>query len=157
MPNHESNYVVVVGDPDKVKRFFDEAFRDGNPEDHEPARVLDFNLIIPQPANIERGNCPGYHAEGVVCWHAWNSSNWGTKWGAYSHTEPQLAGNEGQAELRFTFDTAWTSPIPIFQKIEERWEVAVNAITIDEGGFPPVLYGTNVNDYLQINTNVEFA
>jgi hypothetical protein len=149
--------VVVVGDPDKVKRFFDEAFRDGDPDEQEPSRVLDFNLITPQPANIEVGPCGRDHAEGVVCWYEWNRANWGTKWGAYSHTEPVLGGNEGQAELKLTFDTAWTSPTPIFQKIEERWGVAVNAITIDEGGYPPVFYGTDVNDYLYINTEVEFS
>lgn len=154
MPNWESNFVVVSGDPDKIQRFFTEAFSDG--EANEPDRVLDFNLVVPQPANIEVGGCNGQHEEGVVCWYNWNIANWGSKWSATNHREPMLSGNEDTAELKLIFDTAWTQPTPIFEAIEERWEVEVNAITLDEGGAPPVFYGDNVHDHMYVSTSVEF-
>lgn len=155
MPNHETNYVVVVGEPAAIQRFLAEAFTDG--EHDEPARVLDFNSILPQPEGIETGGCSGNHPEGVVCWYEWNSANWGTKWGAYSHRELLVTGTEAQLEVRLVFDTAWTQPTPIFVAIEERWGVEVNAITLDEGGAPPEFYGDNASDYLYVDTSVEFA
>lgn len=159
MPNHETNYVVVVGDPAPMKGFLDEAFSPGDTTaayHPDPELVLDFNLIVPQPENIEQGGCNGKHAEGEVCWYDWNVSHWGTKWGAYHHEERVIGGTEAQVEVRLQFETAWTAPTPIFQAIEERWGVAVHAITLDEGGAPPEFYG-DPSDYMYVNTSVEFA
>ena len=154
MPNHETNHVVVIGDPARIKTFLDEAFADGG--HNEPDRVLDFEKILPPPEGIETGGCSGHHEPGVICWYEWNIANWGTKWGAYSHQDVVIAGNEEQVQVRLIFDTAWTQPTPIFEAIEKRWEVEVNAITLDEGGAPPAFYGDNTHDYLYVSTSVEF-
>ena len=146
MPNHETNTVVVVGAPENVEKFRAEAFTDDK---------IDFELITPPPANIEKGGCSGHHEDGVVCWYTWNLQNWGTKWNAYHHgdvTYGKYKGYLGDEEddedeevvygrLDFVFETAWSQPTPIFEKIEERWGVQVHAVTQDEGGFPDVEYG----------------
>lgn len=149
MPNHETNTVVVIGKPENVEKFLAEAFTD---------KLIDFEKITPPPANIETGGCSGTHEPGVVCWYEWNVANWGTKWGAYSHgdltyakyegyyIETDDAGDEEGVEGRygradFTFQTAWSAPTPIFEKIESTWNVRVHAVTQDEGGFPDVEYG----------------
>jgi len=163
MPNHETNHVVVIGDPAAMKQFMDEAFSPGDKERLEPEQILDFNLIVPQPANIEQGGCGGgavggIHLEtGEVCWYSWNCDNWGTKWGAYSHEERELVGHEGEVQLRLRFDTAWSAPTPIFEAIEKRWDLKVVAITIDEGGFPPVHYGDDAASYIRLTTDGEFV
>jgi hypothetical protein len=153
--------VVVIGPPANILRFLDEAFlKPGEPYPDSPDDVNDkefpilhFDFIVPAPANIERGGCGGGAVNGIhedtgeVCWYQWNTSNWGTKWGAYSHDHYDvrwLSDYEdkvyGRVDLRF--DTAWSQPTPIFLAIEQRWEVTVHAVTQDEGGFPDVEYGS---------------
>ena len=64
MPNNETNTVVVVGPPDNIRKFRDEAFTVVN-----GVLGLDFNKVIPQSENIERGGCSRTHAENEVCWY----------------------------------------------------------------------------------------
>jgi hypothetical protein len=99
---------------------------------------------------------------GATNWYDWSVTNWGTKWGAYSHSHYRLSwakkyGEDdviyGRVDLRF--ETAWSQPTPIFQTIEERWDVEVRAITQDEGGYPDVPYGTDPFDVL--NREVTFT
>lgn len=157
LPNHEDNYVVVIGEPAKIKAFLAEAFvQPGQPfpgDGDEPINtagipLLNFHLIVPQPENIEKGGCSGQHAEGEVCWYTWNLENWGTKWGAYNHDHFQVRWLKGygpeatiHGRVDLTFQTAWSQPTPILAAIEERWGVQVHALTQDEGGFPDVEYG----------------
>lgn len=48
---------------------------------------------------------------GVSTWYDWCCNNWGTKWNA---CEASWEGNE-----YVSFDTAWSVPIPIFEKLKE--------------------------------------
>ena len=82
---------------------------------------VDFNKLIPQPENIERGGCTGQHAEGVVCWLDWRREHWGTKWNAYS---------AALFDDHVRFDTAWSMPAPVIdalvaahptERIEVEW------------------------------------
>lgn len=59
MPNHEENYVVVIGTPAQIRAFVDEALhlvtdeeRAGRPD--LPERILDFNLVKPMPEILGR-------------------------------------------------------------------------------------------------------
>lgn len=81
---------------------------------------LDFNLIIPQPENIFKGNLG--EEELKMCqennrpnWYHWNQEFWGTKWNAYS---TQISKNKDDI-LEFTFLTAWSIPKPIVEKLFE--------------------------------------
>ena len=157
MPNHETNNVVIIGKPENIQRFVAEAFiHPGQPFPRDPEGLvndkdfplIDFELIVPPPPNIETGGCNGQHEEGVVCWYTWNLENWGTKWGAYSQDHFAVryfdSGNEvegvyGRVDLRF--DTAWSQPTPIFEAIQTRWDLVVHAVTQDEGGFPDTEFG----------------
>lgn len=47
---------------------------------------------------------------GHMSWYSWSIANWGTKWNAYSQSE---SNNE------ITFETAWSTPYPIFEKLSE--------------------------------------
>lgn len=171
MPNHETNNVLVIGDPAQVEAFVEEAFTDGR---------IDFEKIVPPPENIETGGCPhlgidpNLGADGTytddegntrTCWYRWNLANWGTKWGAYEqshfeHTTRKLWNEDTEEHDRATgvvfmrFETAWSQPTPIFEAIEKRWGVQVLAVTQDEGGYPDVYYGEEgeVRDYLYPET-----
>lgn len=118
MPNHVCS--VVTAKLDVIRQLLNE---DGE---------VDFNLVIPQPENIEHGDCgyPSYnvrsdcvHPEtGKVCWYAWNPKNWGTKWNAYDQgwitgegQQPMSSPPEDSNEpVTVKFETAWAIPEPVF-------------------------------------------
>lgn len=182
MPNHDTNYVVVIGDTEKIDRFILEAFTEEG---------ISFDRIVPMPPELRatvsptdvvetqaaadeiNANYKSFDGEkykaisleenarrlaeyGAINWYDWAVINWGTKWGAYSQEDQTRHVVDGKDVLRLVFVTAWCAPTPIFQKIEERWEVQVAAVTIDEGGYPPVHYG-DTGDYLSTNLAVDFS
>jgi hypothetical protein len=61
------------------------------------------------------------------CWYVWNNENWGTKWDAYDVTVgsastilDRLARASSEiVEEVVSFDTAWSSPYPVFNKMVE--------------------------------------
>lgn len=101
-------------------------------------KITDFNMVIPQPVNIEKGDCSGEHDEGVICWRPWSIDNWGTKWNAYSTSiEPQ---ENGLIELRF--DTAWAHPYPVIEKLSKKFpNVLIQVSYADED------LGHNIGQY----------
>lgn len=64
MPNHEENYVSVIGTPDSIRRFVAEALSDyptqgeDDPLGDRPAKVLDFERILPMPAELRNTVSP---------------------------------------------------------------------------------------------------
>ena len=104
MPNH---ITIVINAPEEVIAAL---------VDQEAERVVDFNRLVPQPENIEKGDCSGKHAPGVVCWYEWNVKYWGTKWNAY--------GEEVRSPTELKFETAWSHPVPIIQALHNRFPSA---------------------------------
>lgn len=87
------------------------------------------------------------------------------KWPAYEHSHYELRFLQpydkekpiyGRVDLRF--ETAWSQPTPIFEKIQERWGVTVLAVTQDEGGFPDVTFGDEdqISEWLRRTVTFEF-
>jgi hypothetical protein len=87
----------------------------------ESKQPIDFERLIPPPANLFRGNLGKEEEEycranNIPDWHSWNRKNWGTKWNAaYGEVRPS---KEGNSTILF-FDTAWNLPMPILEKIEQ--------------------------------------
>lgn len=76
---------------------------------------IDFNRIIPMPKNIFRGDLGQKEHElyGENNWYDWSVKNWGTKWNAcYSIIDAD--------ENIITFQTAWSAPFPIIDKLLEK-------------------------------------
>ncbi len=63
---------------------------------------FDFQSIIPMDEELLKG-------EG---WYNWRVANWGTKWAGYD-------GRFNEDQSVFTFDTAWSPPLPIIKKLAE--------------------------------------
>ena len=80
-------------------------------------KITDFNMVIPQPVNIETGDCSGQHEPGIICWRGWSINNWGTKWNAYDTKVEELEGST--ATLRF--DTAWSHPYPVLEALSVKF------------------------------------
>ena len=69
------------------------AFEDGN----------FFNEFVPLPEDQEDN------------WYDWHCENWGTKWDVAN----QFIGLESSKELELYFDTAWSPPLPFYEKMEK--------------------------------------
>ena len=68
---------------------------------------------------------------GYPDWYHWSIANWGTKWDAYDYeqrsSEPNL--------FAFKFETAWSFPEPIFDRLAELHpELRFEVESVDEGG-----------------------
>lgn len=71
-----------------------------------------------------------YEETGHSDWYSWSVANWGTKWGAYSFA----VLNTAPGRLEFRFDTAWSTPEPIFEKLAGMYpELAFDVYAFDEG------------------------
>jgi hypothetical protein len=54
---------------------------------------------------------------GFIDWYAWNTHHWGTKWNACEGEISYFTAHDGTAIMEFTFDTAWSVPKPIWDKL----------------------------------------
>lgn len=69
-------------------------------------------------------------------WYAHNTSRWGTKWNAYSIDIEDIVEVEPgvSSSLTFRFDTAWSTPDPIYDLMARAWpELDIQIVYIDEG------------------------
>lgn len=61
---------------------------------------------------------------GHTTWHGWSNEFWGTKWNAYD-----IVIEDGQ----ICFDTAWSTPVPIIQKLSKMFpDVPIHHLYADE-------------------------
>ena len=107
--------------------------------------VVDFEILIPQPENIEKGGCNGTHEDGVICWYSWSIENWGTKWNAYDASVEAVEGDL----IKIEFDTAWSHPAPIIEPLGAKHpEETILVEWADED------LGHNVGRYRVVNNEV---
>tara|TARA_R100001594_G_scaffold68959_2_gene103302 strand:+ start:5489 stop:5908 length:420 start_codon:yes stop_codon:yes gene_type:complete len=108
MPNHVTNEVYISF---KDREATDEFLEFVSGEDQEGEDLpFTFNAIIPLPNGK---------------WdYEWCIANWGTKWDAYNHgggDSRVSIEDEGENDLLINFLTAWGPPIPILEKINEKF------------------------------------
>jgi hypothetical protein len=90
-------------------------------------------LAEKNPDAIEKGKrqlrC--FRETGCLSWYDWSVENWGTKWGSYDYVER----SREPGRFVFKFETAWSVPRPIFDKlIGLHPELTFALSSIDEGG-----------------------
>lgn len=154
MPNHVYHIMSVNGTDAEVKKFFDNHItaKGDDGEDY-----FDFDTIIPFPAELVGTTSPNspprvngkevspnsaqYKAWkknserlievfGYDNWYDWKVANQGTKWGAYDYAPDTLRENT------FSFQTAWSTPDPIFEKMAELYPTLWFEIdVVEEGGY----------------------
>lgn len=120
MPNHVTNKITF--DASYAERVF------------AGCRIndrFDFNLLIPQPPHMYRGDLSSEDAKDFKCnWDTWNCANWGTKWNAYSCA---FDVKDGSATIKF--DTAWTVPYPVIVAFANAFNIEFEHRYFDEGQF----------------------
>ncbi len=119
MPNHITNIIRFQGDPQAIAQMLQAIAYDDLSEHGVKADVhtIDFGKVIPQPDYLYRGNLGPAEREkyGTKNWYDWNVSHWGTKWNSYGYCEYD------QPENALKFDTAWSAPHPVIEKLSEMY------------------------------------
>jgi hypothetical protein len=73
------------------------------------------------PSLLTEEICNSYMKKyGAVDWYNWSCAHWGTKWNAYSQFKDEiLETNSGNVQTAIIFDTAWSTPYPVIEKLHE--------------------------------------
>lgn len=88
-----------------------------------------------------REQCIAITLKGIECilryghasWYEWSQANWGTKWNAYDQVEVE---RPTQSPFQFEFSTAWSTPMPIWDALQEKLPegTSIHLTWMDEGG-----------------------
>lgn len=97
MPNWCENTLTVEGPEELLEKFFKAAEKE--------EQVLCFQNLHPMPEELEGTSSPGE----MPNWYDWRVANWGTKWNTGKSVE--------RVENSFSFDTAWSPPESLFDKV----------------------------------------
>jgi hypothetical protein len=138
MPNWVYNNVSVVGDKKRVTEFRKKHFTSEKDQVDglEGREEFDFETIIPMPETVFRGNIGAEERKqhGNNNWYDWSIENWGCKWNA-GNTQlysDKIRVNKGVAVLEFSFDTAWSLPEPVYEKLAEMYPDLSITVSFDE-------------------------
>jgi len=110
MPNWCNNTITISGPTETIKQLWEDATR-------EEGGLL--SAMVPQPANIFRGNLGTAEREqcaeqGIPNWYDWNVENWGTKWDVSTEGLEFFDNGDGTASIGGWFDSAWSPPIEAY-------------------------------------------
>jgi len=119
MPNHTDNRVILSHDDSQQ---IDMIYNVMNTEDTPLCQTL-----IPMDEKLLEisGISDNYEVQG---WYEWRLENWGTKWDVYETHCTRIDANT----LNLNFYTAWSPPIPIYDKLVDMG-FEINARYLDEG------------------------
>ena len=107
MPNHCYNVLTITGKKQELQEFKEYA-KGVYPWDKDEQEELSCAKFIPPPQEaIDNYGKVGYD---------WCNKHWGTKWGCYN-IDVQL----GDRQLVYTFDSAWSPPIPVIDAMSKQY------------------------------------
>ncbi|HRY01535.1 MAG TPA: hypothetical protein P5256_00295 [Beijerinckiaceae bacterium] len=89
-------------------------------------------LIKTHPTIIADGEAAAARHDkyGALSWYDWSIREWGTKWSGYSY---RLV-SDALGRFEFMFDTAWSTPDPIWAKLAEEFPTLLfEVVGYDEG------------------------
>lgn len=131
MPNHVTNIIKMHGSDEDIQAIKD-FMQKPEPGDNErePENTFNFHQIARTPKDLlartspfraENGETDAEAAKikdkyiklyGACEWYDWQVTNWGTKWDAY-----EISWNGDSV----SFQTAWSTPEPIFRKLAAKF------------------------------------
>jgi hypothetical protein len=162
MPNWVFNYLTVEGNPETVNELKeqvsmpfvvpvqshgdlhftvkDEKFDNPSFAFWNIIRPTDMEAYPKQPVHSDLSpNDPNWWADVTAkskldnSWYNWNNRNWGTKWDVANQAE--LVNEEENGEnlvLVYQFDTAWSVPVPVIQKLSEQYPTLLLTLSYEE-------------------------
>ena len=137
MANYCNNTLKVVGTKKDIDNFLMEntsvssSYYPNKDGKYELDVELDFEKVIPTPKK-ENG-------EDIDNWYEWRLENWGTKWNVsstFSFSVKRLSKEEDKVELFTAFETPWSPPHGIFNKLVDKYKDTTLELTMEyyEGG-----------------------
>lgn len=103
--------------PDIIDSKDEESFLSKNPE------------ITPRQWALGKAAYENLRKYGVPTWYEWAIHHWGTKWNAYESIPGAIEGDH----VKLSFQTAWSAPYPILQKLSEEYpSLAFSHLWADE-------------------------
>lgn len=112
MPNWCNNSITIIGPVDKIQALW-------NAAQAKDSGLL--NAMVPMPAAL-RGTVKGTGDElqteehdGHTNWYDWSVDRWSTKWDVDTDALYMEDLGHGRAQIRGSFDSAWSPPINAFQ------------------------------------------
>lgn len=123
MPNHVTNELIFRGTDKATQNKLLATICDSNGK-------VDFQILVPIPLNIWRGNVGQNHekAFGKNTALDWVRENWGTKWNAYNCTVER-----SHDTLTVRFDTAWKPPYPWLAAVLNKNQIPFEHNWLSEG------------------------
>lgn len=129
MPNWCYNNIEFVGEKENIDKF-ENFLNEKNGKEW-------FDYFLPTPKELTEVQSPNRDESsarklaekyGYTDWYEWNVGNWGTKWNCDANSITRVDENT----LRFTFDSAWSPPIALYEYIEGE-EFEITASYLEEG------------------------
>lgn len=167
-PNHIKNVWKIKNIPkDKIDYILNKL----SSVESEDTRILDFDLIIPEPRLKQ--DCPKkFIRTEKSCvmedkdrpwfnWYDWRLANWNTKWNAYDGYTIV-----GKTQITFVFNTAWSFPYAVAVELAKQLGYDLELKYADEDyGSNCGIYKTNEFDKTYLNftdkseqpDNIKFA
>jgi len=148
MPNYVSVNIKVSGEEKIVNEFFSKCFN---------CKEFDFDKIIPEPRTKEEcdPDCIANANSHITIdndrpwfnWYDWHCKHWGTKWNACSC-------DLDRKNNAFTFDTAWSLPVPVLSAMSKMFpELVFDIDWIEEQGVVD-LGSVRIKDDLTISSHI---
>lgn len=161
MPNWCFNKVTFIhSDLAEIKRVVEAYSRDALfsefvpcPQDLVDTVAGSFDDTEEQAA-LEAKQVSNRDKYGYANWYDWCVANWGTKWDINSNDDQDVPYSEDRVELYF--DTAWSPPIPFYEKMEEL------GFTVDGYYYEPGMgycgrYNDGDDDYYEIEGDAKWV
>jgi len=100
--------------------------------DRVNADIIEGRTTMKRVEAIALGVFNAIKETGHPSWYEWSVEHWGTKWNAYSL---RRVARVSPTELTFMFDTAWSVPKPVLDKLAELFpSLTIRTASWDEGG-----------------------
>ena len=135
MPNWVENSVTIKSSEEDISQIITQLSVEQPSKDTE-SKISFMNIVSPPEDYMNTYN------EGSN-WYMWNVEHWGTKWDT---CEPHYFSSSSTS-VTYGFQTAWSPPIPVFQKLSEQYPNAKITLEWEEeqgfGGEEEFLGGTH--------------
>lgn len=137
MPNHCETDFTIYGRTEQVKALMAKHVTEDG--------TLDCDSVIPYPDEYKEldrlaaewqqhlllRKYDGFNSGG----YEWCYANWGTKWGTYSgRAITEIVHDNDMLEVQLSFESAWSPPTPVFDKLAEMYpSISFRAESFERG------------------------
>jgi hypothetical protein len=135
MPNWCDNTISISGNAETIKQlkeFVGRPLTEGGEEVKEPLYSL--ANIMPSTPDAEPVLGEASKSTGHDDWYHNNINSWGTKWDVYGESCFMCDYKEGDEQISYSYQSAWSPPTPTTQRLSEIFPELIITHTYYESG-----------------------